>query len=81
MRILKNRKRKRKLFIFKKAVNLLSHKGRRTILVGKEELYVFKCGENTVVYKRDQVVFNSVISDIPYSSWMKKYKREKGIID
>jgi hypothetical protein len=72
-----NRKRRRKIFTFKKVARIFTHKGRRTITIGKTDYYVFKCGDEIVVYERDKVVFNSVIEKIPYSTWLKKMKREQ----
>ena len=73
------KRKRKKIFIFKKAANLLTVKGRRTLLIGKEEFYVFKCGGHTVVYKHDQEFFNTAKEGIPYTTWLKKYKREQGI--
>ena len=73
------KRKNKKLFIFKRATDLLSVKGRRTLRIGDQEFYVFHCGEHTVVYKRDQEFFNSAREGIPYSTWLKQYKREKGI--
>lgn len=73
------KRKKKKIFIFKKALDLLSVKGRRILRIGDQELYVFKCGEHTVVYKRDQEFFNSAKEGISYEIWLKQYKREQGI--
>lgn len=69
-----SRKRRKKMFVFKNIRRAFTIKGRRTITIGDEDFYVFKCGDETVVYKRDKVVFNSVLSEITYKQWLHKKK-------
>jgi hypothetical protein len=75
------KRRKNKPFTVLKPRNIFTVKGRRTLRIGKEEFYVFQCGDETVVYQGNDDVFNSARDGITYRAWINKYKREKGILN
>ena len=73
------KKKKNKVFSVLKPNNIRNQRGRRTVQIGKETYHVFRCGTETVVYKGQDDVFNSMRDGITYDAWVKKLKREKGI--
>lgn len=79
MRLFK--RKKKRVFTLKPVTDVLSVKGRRTLRMGGEQFYVFRCGTETVVYQGNNDIFNSARDGITFEAWKKKYKREKGIID
>ena len=80
--MIRRKKIKRGIFTFSRKGRVNGSKpNSRIVKVGRRELLVFKMGEHTVVYKGNDVMFNSAIEGIPYEKWLDKYKRSKGIID